>query len=472
MGFFADMFNKADNNLHKVGNDIRRKVTDMGDNISDNMTKFANDVKSNVNRWTDNMLAGWSEGYNQMNEGIDQMQAGAGFAGFVNCIKGYQYMNSGGFLGMGEGFKNMVKENNAVSYDELGNMSITANDDMNIFEKAATKLFGKSVADDYNRRDEIREAVNSGDVKRANKIATDHAIEVGGKAVGTVGFVASIAAIPFTGGTSGAVATAIAAGSGLVGTTGTITSTYMNSKFQHDNLSNDIATAVSNEVDILKSQGSLSEKNAEAYSDILSQYLTTASYMMSNTSDRDTFTQTVTALELIKPLEENYDPDVFVNTYSEFQNIYADSVASGEFTQNQADRLSSLGAMYVLSDDLSDKDYYSNMFSIQTEHLDMTDKQRSVYVDHLVNYAMGEYEDDADFMASLHSELCLREFVQPDGMLCIPADPDYNTVDNTYDLSQVVSESDVAKKTEIKNEKAVEHDTLCDEIAVGGYGFI
>jgi len=193
-----------------------------------------------------------------------------------------------------------------------------------------------------------------------------------------------------------------------------------NAHFDHNmNLSEDISTAVSDEVKALKESGRLSADKEKEYSEFLSSYLSTSSYLQTCQSDRETFDAAAQILDLTKE-----SPEELMAIKQQYTDAYAESVAQGLLTESQASRLADLATCYEVSD-IDEKTYLTEMYKVQTEHLDMTKSQQDAYVSYLVKYDSGGYKSDEDFMSDLTSDPKLSSFVTSDGYLDIPANPNY-----------------------------------------------
>lgn len=395
--------------------------------------QFAEDVANNVKGWGENLKEGWMNGWEDFGEGAECIKEG-GIKGLLpglgKMVGGATYGITGGGFGAGEAIKDIAEENTIVNRDEMGNViSIEIKEDAKGVGRLIANLNNdKSDVDRINRKEEIDEAIAEGDFDRANRVIGQHVVNVGGKVVATTAAVAGIVAMPFTAGQSGWVTAAVLGGVGVTGAASGIASTYAGAKFDEENLSDDVKDAISSEVESLMADGSLTEENRATYEEYLSQYLNSASYLATGVSDRETFDYVVNANHLLnKPDGSHINPDELTATMDAFIQTYAPMVESGQITQDQANRLASLGANYALTGSMDDTTYYANMYMIQTENLDMTPEQNNAYVAHMVNYALGEY-DDIQLQQAIFTDPVLQDFVQPDGTMFIPPKENNNSL--------------------------------------------
>ena len=435
--------------------------------------KFVSDVGNNIQNWGENVKEGWQHGWDIVKTGADQLSEGAFLPGLGKIIAGVPYAVSAGGLGTTEMIADTIRENADITFDEMGNMTMSAKEDAHWLEKQLVNLVDKPTSNIYNSEKEIQEAIDEGDIKKANSIAGKQVLSVAGKVVGTagavvgtVGAVASVVAIPFTGGGSSALApvfsaigsagTIMAAGGAVTGLVGNGVHNVVQNSLDNANLADDVSNMVKSEVQGLMDSGALSKENAEEYGKYLEQYLNTASYMCTNTSDRETFNYVIEANHLLNPTTGVDIPSEDLKAVTDaFTEAYQQNVNDGLLTQDQAKALTDLGVYYTLSGQMDDATYYSSMYAIQTANLEMSDEQRNSYVAHLTNYTLGAY-DDTQFQNAVYSDPSLQCFIKQDGSFEIPmkeAEDHYYT----GSLTNSISEQDMNYANEMSsNQCAVE----------------
>ena len=451
MGFFKNIGNGIKNAVTSVGSTIKDAagavcdiVGSAGKGVATLVTdpqQFAEDVANNVKGWGQNIKEGWVNGWENFGEGAECIKEG-GIAGLLpgvgKMVSGVMYGVTGGGLGAGEAIKDAFEDNTVVHRDEMGNIiSIDIKDDAKGVGRFIANLGSdKGDIERMNRQEEWEDAIDSGEYARATKIMGQHAVNVGGKVLGATAAVAGVVAMPFTAGQSGWVTAAVVGGTGIISAGANMASAYAGAKFDKDNLANDVSNTIKAEVEGLMADGSLTEENRVEYETYLAQYLNSASYLSTGVSDRETFDYVVDANHLLNKSDGSHvNPEELKATMDAFAETYAPLVDAGQLTQDQANRLSSLGANYALTGSMDDTAYYANMYMIQTENLAMNEEQRNAYVAHMVNYSLGEY-DDAQLTQAIYSEPVLQDFVQADGTMFIPQ------VEETATLTASVSQQD------------------------------
>lgn len=422
-GFFkgaGDFVGGIANGIGGIASTVAKTTFDMGKAAVDGVCQFGKGVGDFFGGWGQNIADGWNNGWARVDDGIKQMQAGAGFAGFMTAAGGTLHVITGGGLGFVECLNDEVKKAADTVYDDLGNATLVKKEDNNWFQNFLVDTHGGVMTEDYNTQHGIKDAIKAGDINRANAVMGDVCIKNGTKVLSGAALVAGIALAPVTGG--GSAAAGVLVGTSLASGVSAMASGFMESKIKKDDLEFDVNRAVSSDIDEMIKSGRLNESDKDAYAQILAQYYNTESinglghvdFMEKSDIDR-----AAVGKGLLKDVQGNdISPDAVTSAYNEFLGHYQSSVDSGDISQDQANRLASLAALNHTGQ-IDDATYFSNMYAVQFENYDINAAQANALITANTQLALGAITNE-QYASYLMTEPVLSEFVKSDGTFEVP----------------------------------------------------
>lgn len=481
MGLFdgvGEFFGNAWDGICDVASNVGNAVMDAGKAALDGVCTFGKEVGNTVCAWGQNIADGWNNGMARASEGIEQMKAGAGFAGFMNMLGGGLYGITGGGLGAIEAVNDAVVDSSVEVVDSLGNVSLVAKNEENPFVAFFANMARGTISDDRNLQNSIKDAVAAGDPNKANEIMGMQFGKVGTKVLSVGVSVAGYVAAPFTGGAS--IIPCQVAGSLL-----DMASDQIDSAMKADDLKTDISRAVDKKVDALMASGQLTAENKEAYEQILTKFYNSDSVLgggQTGAMSIDYIDQMAAANGMITAANgEEMSPDTLTAVYDEYMKYYQEGIDNGSLTKDQAERLSSIGSLYSVGQ-MDEQKYLMEMHMIQNEAYDMTREQAAMLSALDTKRDMGEITEE-EYNSALFTDPTFSDFVQEDGTLYIPLkgeDPtfldrmagkspespaSYTTAPSPAFDSSKDSSFDMSKLAINISGKAAEKETLTDSVA-------
>lgn len=402
-GFFSDAWDT----VCGVGKTVADTVVDAGKTAVNFTVNFPKHVTS-----------AFTDGVNRVMDGVDQMKSGAGFAGFVNCVGGAIHATSpmGWFV---DAANDTALENTELVTDALGNSTYQANE--NASSGLVSSLLRGAVNTDRRGQESIRDALEEGDSGAANMAMLSQVGTTGTQVLSSAAMAAGVACQFVPG-----VGTGVGIALGVASQGLSMAGSYMEDGIKAADLESDIDKAVKKDVDRLTASGALSEENKDAYIEYLTKFYNTTSVNglgQTGAMSKEDFELLAAGNGLLNMNTGGTDVSAYPDdmagsgTYDIYADYYDQMVRDGSLSADQADRLSTLGAMYD-EGQLDEETYLTNMHLIQYENYDLTEDQAMTLA------VMDAYVDMGEITQEEHAQLLRTEsvfdnLVQPDGTVYI-----------------------------------------------------
>ena len=496
MGWLNDRWE----DIKSCGEYIADEVSDAAESVSDFGKDLGEDVGDFFKGCGENIKEGWQATGEIFKMSGENFKEGAWVAGVGNGILG-TFSGLGSVINTATGgsltaASHWIDDQMEVDVDENGNLTMTTDEDANFFGKMMANTIGETAVNLANTEIEIEEAIDEGDIDKANKlggkiILTEAAVAataattvftLGGGAAALSGAVSSAAT---TAGTSaltakilgGAAVAAVDLSAGALA----LHSKGENYRFTLDCKLDGVTDRSNAYIDMLCRKGYLDASDTETidqFREITMKHLNSDNQM----SDADYRTMVAmyqdkgmleVSLDFFKDAhredpelaaikipgdeasEEYYEKviealaknDCFEYTADECNReifkaarvyAYDADIKAGLVTKDQAERLAEL-EMQLSFEDIDARAYNKQAYSIMAENTGFTNAQRDAYSDYMAAAAVGDITQQ-EMIDAMYEDPDLNCCFNEKGEFIVPeADRDSQSVEVTNGIEAAVA---------------------------------
>lgn len=498
MGFISWLGDKADDigdGIKGAAKAVKKAVVTAGENVSE----FGKDVADGVGNFFKGCGARIKQGFSETGELLemsgDQFKEGAwvagigtGFVGVCSAIaQPINVVTGGAITGVG----NACRDSTEVVVDENGNVHSSAKEGANAFQKFAAGTIGKMGEGMANAEIEIEEAIDEGDISKANKI--------GGKLLlKEAALTASVAATVCTFGGSGvataattsAKVAAMAKASGITAAAAgvNLVDSYVTAKSVFENAEDGVSDRADKLIDIYCNEGYLNKndsKNIKAFKDIAEMYLDSEKGVSEEAFSKliamernkgnidislDYFKDPYRNCDEIKALYVEGDEaskeyqekviealakkDCYEITPTELERellkadceyIYSENVKNGDMTKDQASRYAELDVALEYGD-IDTIQYTKQQTLISLESTGFTNIQKEAYSDYAASVAAGDITEQ-EMIDMMHEDPDFAMCFDENGVFTVPEKNDNVVCNETMTITSV-SETEQINQSE------------------------
>lgn len=387
-----------------------------------NPSKFIDDVGHNIGEGLQHVSDSWSKGADTIASGWSEMKNGRSLWNALGkTVDGVGQIAS---MGISDAIDDHLEETMVEQRDELGNViGYTAKEGTDYITRRHIENTSDRRALVTNSEEEIAEAIADGDRSRVSELdkrlfeaTTGKDLKQAAMVVGTTALVVGgIVAAPISGGTSLAASGATIAGisaatigstAATVGAAAAATGVAANALANSDidleelNVADDIADAISEQVEALKASGRLSDDQVDKYTDVMSTYYRATLY-----SSADPNFAVNNGFESNEQMRDWLLMNNGLPTMNEaasmsgeeltdaYTNYYTDMSEAAKLTQEGAAMMGKVASAYV-GGQLTDDQYTTAVCRLQCEALDMTADQKDAYAAYSSKLCLGRITEE------------------------------------------------------------------------------
>lgn len=485
-----ELFDKIGDSLSDIGKSVKKTVKKVGEAVTDTGKKLADGVSDFVTNIPRRVKLGF-EGVGEVAElTAKQFKNGAWLAGIGSSLltvgsvatAAVNTVTGGAFMGIGESIVDTMN----LDTDENGNLRMNIDEDASFGEKAVASIFGTPALQMANTEFEIDEAIDEGDIKKANNY--------GGKLLLTQAKVAgSAAATAVTfGGASMAAIVGANAGSyvldkvndysmldaecenivdGVSDRADELVSEFCDKGYIDIKDTNSVNLVKLAAIDYLNSANNASE---EDFKRLLVMYKgqnglnisvdyfkdryrnvdeIKALYIEGDDASKEYQEKIIDALGKRDGLFISYDECDRMTAQANYEYSYAESIKNGDMTKEQAVKYAELDVAYEFGD-IDNTQYVKQQTMISLDNIAFTDAQKDAYTDYIIALSEGDITEQ-EMIDMLYEDPDFTMCFDENGAFMLPK-IEKSEINNIEMVSAEIPNVDILNSQMSKNEIAAE----------------